>query len=85
MADSQKVFAGGTGSILYNTADDGKTWSKLVDLNEFLETPEEVQGISAGYLTETGNILMGTNNGLVFVKDVMGNQAVQLLRPHIQG
>jgi len=65
--DNNSILSFGSGSIIYKTDDNGVTWNAVVDLNDFLESSFEVNGISAAVLNQ-GNIISGATNGSLFAE-----------------
>jgi len=74
------LVAAGSGSILYESFDDGTNWNVAADLNDYREgDPEEIEGISSATVN-SGNIIAGTTNGNVFVQGVNGALPIVKIR-----
>jgi hypothetical protein len=77
------IYAAGSGSIIYNSLDGGNEWRKVIDLNDYVDGVEDIESVSAVSSTSDGNVLIGTSNGLVFVKNVITGNITRLIQPKV--
>jgi len=75
-----RVIAMGSSSKIYDTYDNGTTWREVVDLNNFLEGTEEINGVSAGILNNN-KMIVGATNGNLFVEAENQNEVIKLDSP----
>jgi hypothetical protein len=59
------IVAFGSSSIIYKSGDNGVTWSEVVDLNDFIEDYDEVEGVSTA-IVNGDRFIVGTTNGNIF-------------------
>jgi hypothetical protein len=59
------IVAFGSSSIIYKSGDNGATWSEVVDLNDFIEDYDEVEGVSTA-IVNGDKFIVGTTNGNIF-------------------
>lgn len=57
----------GSSSIIYKTEDYGVTWEEKIDLNDYREGSEKIEGLSSLDI-DNGSLLVGTKNGNIFVE-----------------
>ena len=80
--DNNNIFAVGSSSFVYNSTNDGKGWSKIADLNVFVEDHLEIDGI-ASIETISGTIIAGTTNGEIFSTSDGGVEILPLNQPTV--
>jgi hypothetical protein len=80
--ENEEIFAVGSGSFVYNSISNGNSWSKIADLNDFVESNLEIQGISNIDL-RSGQIVAGTINGEIFSTGDEGVEILPLIQPQI--
>ena len=61
------IVSMGSGSSLYNSSDNGLTWTELIDLDDFIENGEEVDGVSSATLSNN-HLYVGATNGSIFAE-----------------
>ena len=77
---NNEIIAGGSGSKLYNSTDNGSTWTQLVDLNDYREKSEEVKGVS-NMILNGSRILASSITGNIFVEDISDQSVVNIRNP----
>jgi len=65
--DTENIIAAGSGSSIYKSPDNGVTWDEMVDLNNFIESSAEVDGVSTMSLRDD-KVIAGATNGSLFVE-----------------
>ena len=82
LLNNQNMLAAGSRSIIYSSNDYGNTWTDVVDLNQYLNGADEVEGISE-IVTDDGNMIAGTTNGNIFVEKGNGSTVVRIIQPEV--
>ncbi len=62
-----RIIAMGSNSKIYDSYDNGTTWKETVDLDNFLEGSEEINGVSAAILNNN-KMIVGATDGNLFVE-----------------
>ena len=75
---NNNITSFGSSSIIYDSNDNGTTWTEVVDLNNYTEGSEEVSGISTASMYN-GGFVVGATNGNIFVQD--GDKNVEIIIP----
>lgn len=63
--ENNVIYVSGSGSFLYNSKNNGKSWNEVVNLNNFVEDNIEIEGVVA-IESRNGQIVAGTSNGHIF-------------------
>lgn len=63
--NNDDIVAFGSSSYVYRSSNNGETWSEVVDLNDFIEGYEEVEGVSTAIINDN-KFIVGTTNGNIF-------------------
>lgn len=77
---NNSVYCVGSGSIIYKSSDVGSTWSQYVDLNDYVESNEEIEGSSTATLY-SGKLVVGANNGSIFAQVDEKGGIIRLRKP----
>jgi len=74
------ILALGSSSIIYGSNNNGETWTEIVDLNNYLEGTDEVDGVSSAILNH-GDLVVGATNGNLFVQTETSGEIIPLNNP----
>lgn len=64
----EEIISIGDDKIIYKSYNDGATWLRKVNLNFFLEGAVPVSAVVCGDISSNGKLIVGTQNGSVFVE-----------------
>jgi len=78
--ENNSVVSVGSGSIIYQSSDNGNTWKSVVDLNDYLEGSEEVVG-SSTVTVNSNRLIVGATNGNIFAQTGKHSGVVKLRKP----
>jgi photosystem II stability/assembly factor-like uncharacterized protein len=74
------IYAIGSSSKLYNSNDNGLTWQKNVDLNDFLEGSLDVMGATTAILNNS-KLIVGASDGSLFAQTSVDNVIISNVDP----
>jgi hypothetical protein len=75
---NNSITSFGSSSIIYESSDNGTTWTEVVDLNNYTEGAVEVEGISTATLYNNG-FIVGATNGNIYVQS--GDRNIETIIP----
>jgi len=76
------ILVVGSSSFIYNSENDGSSWGKIADLNDFVEGNLEVDGI-VNVDSISNQIVAGTSNGEIFSTGGGSSEILPLNQPEV--
>jgi hypothetical protein len=80
--ENNNIIVAGSSSFIYNSTNNGVSWSQIADLNEFVEENLEVSGI-VNIESRSGQVVVGTTNGEIFSTGASDGEILPLSQPKI--
>lgn len=82
LIEDDDIIVAGSSPTIYRSSDNGNNWTRIADLNTFVENNSDIDAVSSLTLFN-GLIIAGTINGEVFVEEESGGPILALEQPSV--